>query len=156
MQIQQYNNQLAANNPQERQEQFQREQFDWQKALQEWEKQFKQKQFDWQKYIDQQQLALAKARAAGGGGRSRATTSNVSPYQLAYNDVFNSKDQLPRSTPKNINICLYCLLMNFRLWKPELMHMLATKSVQTTPKSSTSTNLKSKVQQAVGRGATIY
>ncbi len=89
LQIQQYNNQLAA---QERQEQFQREQFDWQKALQEWEKQFKQKQFDWQKYIDQQQLALARARAAGGRGGGRATTSNVSPYQLAYNDVFNSSN----------------------------------------------------------------
>jgi len=154
LQIQQYNNQLAA---QERQEQFQREQFDWQKALQEWEKQFKQKQFDWQKYIDQQQLALAKARAAGGGGRGRATTSNVSPYQLAYNNVFNSKDPVATFNSKKYQYMSVLSSNEFQALQAAVNAYAAQrKSVQTTPKSSTSTNLKSKLQQAVGRGATIH
>lgn len=98
LQIQQYNNELATRERQEQlqreqfdwEKQFRQQQFDWQKALQEWEKQFKQQQFDWQKHIDQQQLALAKSRAAS----SSSKNVNVNPFALAVQDILNSSDPL--------------------------------------------------------------
>lgn len=141
LQIQQYNNELAARERQEQlqreqfdwEKQFRQQQFDWQKALQEWEKQFKQQQFDWQKYIDQQQLALAKSRAAS----SSSKNVNVNPFALAMQDIFNSSDPLKTFREKYPQYALVLTL-------PELQELEATarardaqlKNMTSTPKTS--------------------